>query len=150
MRIVFMGTPDFAAASLQKLIDARYEIVGVFTQPDRPKGRGMALTGCSVKELASAHALPVYQPERVRTEETIGLLRRLRPDVIAVVAYGKLLPREILDLPPLGCVNVHGSLLPKYRGSAPIRSIVTKLLNYCNRESEFRGISVYADRNPLE
>ena len=121
MRVVFMGTPDFAAASLQKLMDARYEIVGVFTQPDRPKGRGMALTCCPVKELAVANALPVFQPEHMRAQETITLLRDMRPDVIAVVAYGKLLPKEILELPPLGCINVHGSLLPKYRGSAPIQ-----------------------------
>ena len=124
MRVVFMGTPDFAAASLQKLIDEHYDIVGVFTQPDRPKGRGMSLAACPVKALAAQHGLPVYQPERVRTEETIALLRALRPDVIAVVAYGKLLPAEILAIPPLGCINVHGSLLPKYRGSAPIQSAV--------------------------
>ena len=121
MRVVFMGTPDFAAASLQKLIDAHYEIVGVFTQPDKPKGRGMALACCPVKEIALAHGLPVYQPESVRTEASIALLRALRPDVIAVVAYGKLLPAEALAIPPLGCINVHGSLLPKYRGSAPIQ-----------------------------
>lgn len=121
MRVVFMGTPDFAAASLQKLIDEDYEIVGVFTQPDRPKGRGMALSACPVKALAQAHDLPVYQPESVRTEEVLSLMRRLAPDVIAVVAYGKLLPTEVLRLPPLGCINVHGSLLPKYRGSAPIQ-----------------------------
>ena len=121
MRVVFMGTPDFAAASLQKLIEEDYEIVGVFTQPDRPKGRGMALSCCPVKTLAQAHDLPVYQPESVRTEEFMSLMRHLAPDVIAVVAYGKLLPSEILHLPPLGCINVHGSLLPKYRGSAPIQ-----------------------------
>ena len=121
MRVVFMGTPDFAAASLQKLIDAAYEIVGVFTQPDRPKGRGMATTACPVKLLAQSHGLPVYQPENVRTPETLELLRSLQPDVVAVVAYGKLLPTEVLSLPPLGCINVHGSLLPKYRGSAPIQ-----------------------------
>lgn len=121
MRVVFMGTPDFAAASLQKLIDEKYEIVGVFSQPDKPKGRGMAMQSCPVKLLAQAHGLPVFQPESVRTEETLALLRSLSPDVIAVVAYGKLLPKEILSLPPLGCINVHGSLLPKYRGSAPIQ-----------------------------
>ena len=121
MRVVFMGTPDFAAASLQKLIERQYEIVGVFTQPDKPKGRGMALSGCPVKELAAAHGLPVYQPESLRTENAVSLLRSLRPDVIAVVAYGKLLPAEALAVPPLGCINVHGSLLPKYRGSAPIQ-----------------------------
>ncbi len=121
MRVVFMGTPDFAAASLQKLIDERYDIVGVVTQPDRPKGRGMAMSCCPVKLLAQAHQLPVYQPESVRTEAFTMLLRSLQPDVIAVVAYGKLLPAEILSMAPLGCINVHGSLLPKYRGSAPIQ-----------------------------
>ena len=121
MRVVFMGTPDFAAASLQKLIDANYDIVGVFTQPDKPQGRGMAMRCCPVKELAVSHGLPVYQPERMRDGEAAALLRSLRPDVIAVVAYGKLLPAEILSIPPLGCVNVHGSLLPKYRGCAPIQ-----------------------------
>lgn len=121
MRVVFMGTPDFAAASLQKLIDSKYDIVAVFTQPDRPRGRGMTLSACPVKELAAAHGLPVFQPEALRAPEAIDLLRSLHPDVIAVVAYGKLLPKEILELPPLGCVNVHGSLLPKYRGCAPIQ-----------------------------
>ncbi len=121
MRVLFMGTPDFAAAGLQKLIEGDYEIVGVFTQPDRPKGRGMETSACPVKLLAQSRGLPVYQPERVRTPETIALVRSLRPDVIAVVAYGKLLPTEILTAAPLGCVNVHGSILPKYRGSAPIQ-----------------------------
>ncbi len=121
MRIVFMGTPDFAAASLEKLIEKHYEIVGVFTQPDRPKGRGMALSACPVKALALSHGLEVFQPESLRTPEAIELLRGLRPDLIVAVAYGKLLPVELLALPPLGCVNVHGSLLPRYRGSAPIQ-----------------------------
>ena len=121
MRVVFMGTPDFAAASLKKLIDERYEIVGVITQPDRPKGRGMALTPCPVKALALEHGLPVYQPERVRTPEFLALLTELRPDVAAVVAFGRILPPEALAIPRLGCINVHGSLLPKYRGSAPIQ-----------------------------
>ncbi len=121
MRVVFMGTPDFAAASLQKLIASQFDIVAVFTQPDRPRGRGMALSACPVKELAVANSLPVYQPENLRSPEAIALLREAQPDLIAVVAYGKLLPKEILELPPLGCVNVHGSLLPKYRGCAPIQ-----------------------------
>ena len=121
MRIVFMGTPDFAAASLKKLIEAQREVVGVFTQPDRPKGRGMAFTACPVKELAQQHGLPVFQPENLRAPEVLEQLNVLRPDVIVVVAYGRLLPAEILHLPPLGCINVHGSLLPKYRGSAPIQ-----------------------------
>ena len=121
MRVVFMGTPDFAAASLQKLIDERYEIAGVITQPDRPKGRGMAVSCCPVKLLAQENGLRVYQPENVRDPEFISLLKELAPDVIAVVAYGRKLPPDVLSLPPLGCINVHGSLLPKYRGSAPIQ-----------------------------
>ena len=119
MRIVLMGTPDFAAASLQKLIDERWDVVGVFTQPDKPRGRGMAVTACPVKALAVENGIPVYQPESVRTEESIALLRSLQPDVIVAVAYGKLLPAEVLAIPPEGCINVHGSLLPRYRGSAP-------------------------------
>ena len=121
MRIVFPGTPDFATASLEKLIEKHYEIVGVFTQPDRPKGRGMALSACPVKALALSHGLEVFQPESLRTPEAIELMRALLPDLIVAVAYGKLLPVELLALPPLGCVNVHGSLLPRYRGSAPIQ-----------------------------
>ena len=121
MRIVFMGTPDFAAASLKKLIETQYEIVGVFTQPDRPKGRGMSLSACPVKVLAEAHGLPVFQPESLRTEEAYALMQSLCPELIVVVAYGKMLPKEILTLPSKGCINVHGSLLPRYRGSAPIQ-----------------------------
>ena len=121
MRLVFMGTPDFAAASLKKLIDERYEIAGVFTQPDKPKGRGMELSFSPVKELALAHGLPVFQPENVRDGRALTILRELKPELIVAVAYGKILPREILELPPLGCINVHGSLLPKYRGCAPIQ-----------------------------
>lgn len=121
MRIVFMGTPDFAAASLQKLLAERYEITAVFTQPDRAQGRGMALHYSPVKQLALEAGLPVFQPETLRDGAAAAQLRALAPDVIVAVAYGKLLPKEILELPPLGCINVHGSLLPKYRGSAPIQ-----------------------------
>ena len=121
MRVVFMGTPDFAAASLQKLIDSGFEIAGVFTQPDRPKGRGMELVYPPVKELALRFGLPVFQPEKLRDGTALELLRQLKPDVLAVVAYGRILPDEILALPRYGAVNVHGSLLPKYRGSAPIQ-----------------------------
>ncbi len=121
MRVVFMGTPDFAAASLQKLIEKQYEIAGVFTQPDRPSGRGMSLNACPVKLLALEHSIPVFQPEDLSAPETLSLLESLCPDVIAVVAYGRFLPSRILSIPALGCVNVHGSLLPKYRGSAPIQ-----------------------------
>ena len=121
MRIVFMGTPDFAAASLKKLLEKNYEVVGVFTQPDKPKGRGMGLAFSPVKELAVEAGLPVFQPETLRDGTAFAEMRLLAPDVIVAVAYGKLLPKEILTLPPLGCINVHGSLLPKYRGSAPIQ-----------------------------
>ena len=121
MRVVFMGTPDFAAASLEALLKTEHEVVGVFTQPDRPRGRGMALSACPVKALALEHCLPVYQPESLRDPEVLKLLQTMQPELIAVVAYGRLLPPEILHLPPLGCVNVHGSLLPKYRGSAPVQ-----------------------------
>ena len=121
MRVVFMGTPDFAAASLQKLLAEGFEVVGVFTQPDKAKGRGMALSASPVKELALAHGLPVYQPETMRDGTALETLRSLRPDLLAVVAYGRILPDEILALPPYGAVNVHASLLPKYRGAAPIQ-----------------------------
>lgn len=121
MRVVFMGTPDFAEASLKKLIDEHYDIVGVFTQPDKPKGRGMELSYSPVKTLALEHGLPVYQPVKLRDGSAYELLKSLAPDVIVVVAYGRILPRDILELPPMGCINVHGSLLPKYRGSAPIQ-----------------------------
>ena len=121
MRVVFMGTPDFAAASLKKLLDEQYDLVGVFTQPDKPKGRGMELAWSPVKALAVEAGLPVYQPEKMRDGTALAILQELRPDVIVAVAYGRLLPKEILELPPLGCINVHGSLLPKYRGSAPIQ-----------------------------
>ena len=121
MRIVFMGTPDFAEASLRKLIDERFDVVGVFTQPDKPQNRGMKLVPPPVKVLAESAGIPVYQPERMRTGEAMDILRTLRPDILAVVAYGKILPQEMLELPKYGAVNVHGSLLPKYRGAAPIQ-----------------------------
>lgn len=121
MRIVFMGTPDFAAASLRKLLEEGFEVVGVFTQPDRPKGRGMELAFSPVKELALQAGLPVYQPDKMRDGTALSILRELRPAILAVVAYGRILPDELLALPPYGAVNVHGSLLPKYRGAAPIQ-----------------------------
>lgn len=120
MRIVFMGTPDFAVPSLRALAEAGHEIAGVFTQPDKPKNRGMKLQPPPVKALALALGLSVYQPARLRDGEAAAILRELRPDLIAVAAYGKILPVDILELPPLGCVNVHSSLLPRYRGAAPI------------------------------
>ena len=121
MRVVFMGTPDFAAASLQKLIEEKYDIAGVFTQPDKPKGRGMELSFSPVKELALKHDLPVYQPEKMRDGTALGIVRDLNPDILVVVAYGRILPDDILAVPRFGAVNVHGSLLPKYRGAAPIQ-----------------------------
>lgn len=119
-----MGTPDFAACSLQKLIDEGVEVVGVFCQPDRPKGRGHKLAPCEVKQTALAADIPVYQPEKLRDGAALELLRGLAPELIVVVAYGRILPEDILALPRYGCVNVHGSLLPRYRGSAPIQRAV--------------------------
>ena len=116
-----MGTPDFAAASLEKLLRERFEVVGVFTQPDKPKGRGMELSCSPVKELALAAGIPVFQPEKMRDGTALAQLRALEPDILVVVAYGRILPDDILAVPPLGAVNVHGSLLPKYRGAAPIQ-----------------------------
>jgi methionyl-tRNA formyltransferase len=121
MRVVFMGTPDFAAASLKKLIDEKYDIVGVFTQPDKPRGRGMSMTASPVKELAVSAGIPVFQPEKMRDGTAFAILQELKPDIIVVVAYGRILPDDILALPKFGCINVHGSILPKYRGSAPIQ-----------------------------
>ena len=119
MRVVFMGTPDIAATCLKKIISDGFEIVAVYTQPDRPKGRGMKLVQSPVKELALRHGLPVFQPESFRDDDSAEQLRSLQPDVVAVVAYGRILPQRVLDIPKLGCVNIHASLLPAYRGSAP-------------------------------
>lgn len=116
-----MGTPDFAAVSLQALWEAGHEIAAVFTQPDKPKGRGHKLSFSPVKELALRYDIPVYQPDTLKDAQTVNVLKALAPQVIAVVAYGKLLPVSVLEIPPLGCINVHGSLLPKYRGAAPIQ-----------------------------
>lgn len=121
MRIVFMGTPDFAAACLARLVSDGHELAGVFSQPDRPKGRGHQLAPTPVKELAVSHGIPVYQPEKLRDGATLAILRELEPEMIVVVAYGRILPKEILELPKYGCVNVHASLLPKLRGAAPIQ-----------------------------
>ena len=122
MKIVFMGTPDFAKESLETLYNAKYEILAVVTNPDRPKGRGMKMIASPVKEFALEKGIKIYQPEKVRNnEEFISEIKALKPDVICVVAYGKILPKEILEIPSKGCINVHGSLLPKYRGAAPIQ-----------------------------
>ena len=119
MRVVFMGTPDIAATCLKRILADGFDVVGVYTQPDRPKGRGMKLVASPVKETASAAGIPVFQPENFREEETVEQLRQLKPDVCAVVAYGRILPQKVLDVPEYGCINIHASLLPKYRGSAP-------------------------------
>ncbi len=121
MRVVFMGTPAFAVPSLEALADSDHEVVGVVTQPDRPKGRGQAVVACPVKELALSKGLPVRQPDKIKSPEFLQQLAEWKPDVIAVTAFGRILPKTILDLPPMGCVNVHGSLLPAYRGAAPIQ-----------------------------
>lgn len=121
MRIVFLGTPDFAAGSLNKLIENNYEIAGVFCQPDKAKGRGLDVSYSPVKTLALEHNIPVYQPAKMRDGEALAIMQELKPDIMVVVAYGKILPDDILEVPPLGAINVHGSLLPQYRGAAPIQ-----------------------------
>ena len=121
MRIVFMGTPDFAVPSLQALIDAGHDVCAVYTQPDKPQGRKQILTAPPVKTLALEHDIPVFQPNTLKNEDEQARLRELAPEVIIVVAYGKLLPKAVLDIPPHGCINVHGSLLPRWRGAAPIQ-----------------------------
>ena len=120
MKILFMGTPDFAVPSLEALLTAGHEICGVFTQPDKPKNRGMKLQAPPVKEFALAHDIPVFQPESVKDGTAMELICQLQPELIAVAAYGRILPVEILEYPAYGCINVHSSLLPRYRGSAPI------------------------------
>ncbi len=121
MKIVFMGTPDFAVPSLQALLDAGHEVCAVYTQPDKPQGRKQVMTAPPVKELALQRGIPVYQPVTLKNEDEQAKLRALAPEVIIVVAYGKLLPKAVLDIPPRGCINVHGSLLPRWRGAAPIQ-----------------------------
>ena len=121
MRIIFMGTPEQAAAILEQLVRAKREILAVITQPDRPKGRGRKLAWSPVKEVALKHALPLEQPEKLKVGSFVSLLESFKPDIIVVVAYGKILPKEIIDIPKYGCINVHASLLPKYRGAAPMQ-----------------------------
>ena len=129
-RIIFMGTPDFACPTLRKLIELGENMVAVVTQPDRPKGRGQHLMAPPVKELALKHGIPILQPPKVRDTNFVEIIRELKPDVIVVVAFGQILPKSLLDIPAHGCINVHASLLPRYRGAAP--------LNWCiiNGESE--------------
>lgn len=124
IRTIFMGTPDFALHTLRGLIDAGLDLVGVYTQPDRPKGRGNKLAAPPVKELALEFNIPVFQPLKMRTTEAVAELQALAPDLIVVVAYGQILPQSVLDIPRFGCINVHASLLPKYRGAAPINKAV--------------------------
>ena len=121
MKVVFMGTPDFSVGTLEALVEAGYEITGVVTQPDKPKGRGKQMMPTPVKEAAEKHGLPVYQPRRVRDAEAIEEIRKMEPDVIVVVAFGQIITKEILEMPKYGCINVHASLLPAYRGAAPIQ-----------------------------
>lgn len=126
MRVVFMGTPDFSVPTLEKIIEAGHEVIGVVTQPDKAKGRGKKVLFPPVKEKALEHNLPVYQPKRARDPEFIGQMRDLNPDVMVVVAFGQILPKDLLDIPKYGCINVHASLLPKYRGAAPIQWAVIR------------------------
>ena len=119
MRVVFMGTPDIAATCLKRILADGFDVVGVWTQPDRPKGRGMKMVMSPVKEVALASGIPVFQPENFRADEDVRALADLKPDVVAVVAYGRILPQRVLDIPTWDCVNIHASLLPQYRGSAP-------------------------------
>ncbi len=121
MRVIFMGTPDFSVGTLEALIEAGHEVVLAVTQPDKPKGRGKSMQFPPVKETALAHGIEVYQPVRVREQACIDYLKQYEADIIVVVAFGQILPKEILDMPRYGCVNVHASLLPKYRGAAPIQ-----------------------------
>ena len=140
MKVIFMGTPDFASESLKNLYEAGHEILAVVTNPDRPKGRGMKVIASPVKQYAIEKNLKIYQPEKVRkNQEFIDEIKNLNPDVICVVAYGKILPKEILEIPHLGCINVHASLLPKYRGSAPIQWAVL------NGEKETGVTTMYMD-----
>lgn len=121
MRIVFMGTPDFSVPALKALVEAGHEVAAVVTQPDRPRGRGKELQMTPVKVQALAYGIPVYQPGKVKDPAFVEILRNLQPEVIVVIAFGQILSRDILDLPPYGCINIHASLLPKYRGAAPIQ-----------------------------
>lgn len=121
MRVIFMGTPDFATGTLEEIVKAGHEVVGVVTQPDKPKGRGKTMMPTPVKETALKYNLPVYQPKKVREPEFVELLRSLKPDVMVVAAFGQIITKEILEMPKYGCINVHASLLPAYRGAAPIQ-----------------------------
>ena len=135
MKILFMGTPEPAKICLEALINAREEVVAVITQPDRPKGRGLKLASTPVKETAIHYNIPVFQPEKIKDKDAIDLIRGFKPDLIVIVAYGKILPKEMIDIPKLGTINVHASMLPKYRGAAPVQRA---LLN----GDKFTGITI--------
>lgn len=124
MRIIFMGTPEFAVQVLEAIVKAGHEVVGAYTQPDKPKGRGKSMQYTPVKEKALEYNIPVFQPEQVRKPEVVEEMKKLKPEAVVVVAFGQILPETILNLPPLGCINVHASLLPKYRGAAPIQRVI--------------------------
>ena len=156
MRIVFMGTPEFAAPSLKRLYADGHDIAGVFTQADKPKNRGMKLSFSPVKELALSHNTQVYQPVTLSDGAAAKIIRELDCELIVVVAYGKILPKEILDIPPLGCINIHGSILPKYRGAAPIQHAVINGENETGVTSQFMaeqmdaGDVIYTKKMPIE
>ncbi|MFV0503912.1 MAG: methionyl-tRNA formyltransferase [Lachnospirales bacterium] len=125
MKVLFMGTPDFACYALEKILNTEFcQVVGVICQPDKPKGRGKRVQYCDVKELALNHDLNIFQPRRIKSDEGVEYIKKMNPDLIVVVAYGQILSKEILDIPKYGCINVHGSLLPKYRGAAPVHRAV--------------------------
>ena len=155
MRAVFMGTPDIASVCLKKVLADGFEVVGVYTQPDRPKGRGMKMVCSPVKEVAMAAGIPVFQPENFREEESVQQLWDLQPDICAVVAYGRILPQKVLDVPKRGCINIHASILPKYRGSAPYQWAVLDGLEetgvtamYLTREMD-AGDIIDVSRTPI-
>lgn len=155
MRVVFMGTPDIAETCLKKILADGFEVVGVYTQPDRPKGRGMKMVYSPVKEVALAAGIPVFQPENFREEASVQQLRDLEPDICAVVAYGRILPQKVLDVPKRGCINIHASILPKYRGSAPYQWAVLDGLEetgvtamYLTREMD-AGDIIDVSRTPI-
>ena len=137
MRVVFMGTPDIAATCLKKILADGFQVVAAYTQPDRPKGRGMKMVYSPVKEVAIANGIPVFQPENFREEETVRQLADLQPDVVAVVAYGRILPQKVLDLVPQGFINIHASVLPQYRGSAPYQWAVLDGLKETGVSAQF-------------
>ena len=144
MRVVFMGTPDIAATCLTKILDDGFEVVGVYTQPDRPKGRGMKMVYSPVKEVAIAKGIPVFQPENFREDAVVEELAALQPDVCAVVAYGRILPQRVLDIPGKGCINIHASVLPQYRGSAPYQWAVLDGLKETGVSAQYMALKMDA------